>query len=157
MLGLVLDSIQFLFWFNFKRHISQYTLLYFHLFRESFKDLFIWKGICSLSSATWDLWLNIVSAWFGEVKLNFDVLTVQAEGDVDDLFFREALQIRDQGTFEVCGWGGVSHMNPADSFPCINEVHGRRLFGAGGQQTVDSGATQGSGLDVLGIRYKQNG
>lgn len=44
-------------------------------------------------------------------------------------------------------------MNPADSFLGINEVHGRRLFGAGRQQTVDSGATQGGGLDVLRVGY----
>lgn len=31
------------------------------------------------------------------------VLTVQAEGDVDGPLLCEALQIRDLGTFEVCG------------------------------------------------------
>lgn len=48
-------------------------------------------------------------------------------------------------------------MNPADSFLGINEVHGRGLFGAGGQQAVDRGATQGGGLDILGIGDQQNG
>lgn len=82
---------------------------------------------------------------------------MQAEGDVDDSFFRKALQIGDQGTFEVCGRGGVAHVDPAHSFLGVQEVHGRGLLGAGGQQAVDGGAAQGRGLDVLGVGDQQDG
>lgn len=60
------------------------------------------------------------------------VLTVKAERDVDDSLLCEALQIGDFGTFEVCGWGGVSYMDPADSLLGVDKVHGCGLFGAGG-------------------------
>lgn len=47
-------------------------------------------------------------------------------------------------------------MDPADSLLGIEEVHGCGLFGAGGKQAVDSGATQGGGLDVLGVGDQQD-
>lgn len=81
---------------------------------------------------------------------------MQAEGYVDDSLLCEALQIGDLGTFEVCGRGGVSHMDPADSLLGVEEVHCCGLFGAGGQQAVDCGATQGGGLDVLGVGDQQD-
>lgn len=83
-------------------------------------------------------------------------LTVQAERNVDDSLLREALQIWDLGTFEVCGRRGVSYVDPADSLLGVEEVHGCGLFGAGGQQAVDSGAAQGGGLDVLGVGDQQD-
>lgn len=92
----------------------------------------------------------------GEVAYCSGVLTVQAEGDVDDSLLCEALQIGDLGTFEVCGRGGVSHMDPADSLLGVKEVHGGGLFGAGGQQAVDCVAAQGGGLDVLGVGDQQD-
>lgn len=85
-----------------------------------------------------------------------NVLTVQAEGDVDDSLLCEALQIGDLGTFEVCGGGGVSYVDPADTLLGVDEVHGCGLFGAGGQQAVDRGAAQGGGLDVLGVGNQQD-
>lgn len=48
-------------------------------------------------------------------------------------------------------------MDPADSLLGIEEVHGCGLFGAGGQQAVDTGAAQGGGLDVLGVGDQQDG
>lgn len=84
------------------------------------------------------------------------VLTVQAEGDIDDSLVCEALQIGDEGTFEVCGRGGVSYMDPADLFLSIKEVHGGGLFGAGRQQIVDCGAAQKGGVYVLGIGDQQD-
>lgn len=92
----------------------------------------------------------------GEAACCSVVLTVQAKGDVDGSLLREALQIWDLGTFEVCGRGGVSYVDPANSLLGIEEVHGCGLFGAGGQQAVDSGATQGGGLDVLGVGDQQD-
>lgn len=89
--------------------------------------------------------------YHGEVEYYCNVLTVQTEGDVDDSLICEALQIGNLGTLEVCGGRGVSHMDPADSFLGIEEVHGRGLLGAGGQQAVDCGATQGRGLDILRV------
>lgn len=84
------------------------------------------------------------------------VLTVQAERNIDDSLLCEALQIWDLGTFEVCGRRGVSYVDPADSLLGVKEVHGCGLFGAGGQQAVDSGAAQGGGLDVLGVGDQQD-
>lgn len=81
---------------------------------------------------------------------------MQAEGDVDDSLVWEALQIRDLGTFEVCGCRGVAYMDPAHSLPGIEEIHGRGLFGASGQQAVQCGAAQGGGLDVLGVGDQQD-
>ncbi|TNN81332.1 hypothetical protein EYF80_008388 [Liparis tanakae] len=60
------------------------------------------------------------------------------------------------GTFEVCGCGCVSDMDPADSLLVVEEVHGCGLFGAGGQQAVHRGAAQGGGLDVLGVGDQQD-
>lgn len=48
-------------------------------------------------------------------------------------------------------------MDPADSLLSVEEVHGRGLLGAGGQQAVDCGAAQRSGLDVLGVSDQQDG
>lgn len=83
------------------------------------------------------------------------VLTVHAEGNVDDSLLCDALQIWDLGTFEVCGCRGVSYVDPADSLLGIEEVHGRGLFGAGGQQAVE--IAQVDGLDVLGVGDQQDG
>lgn len=69
----------------------------------------------------------------GEALCCCGVLTMQAEGDVDDSLLCEALQIGNLGTFEVCGCGCVSDMDPADSLLGVEEVHGCSLFGAGGQ------------------------
>lgn len=77
----------------------------------------------------------------GNVAFYFGLLTMQAEGDVNDSLLCEALQIGDLGTFEVCGCGGISYMDPADSLLGVEEVHSRGLFGASGQQAVDCGAT----------------
>lgn len=93
----------------------------------------------------------------GEAACCCVVLTVQAEGDVDDSLLSEALQIWDLGALEVCGRGRVPDVDPADGLLSIQEVHGCGLFGAGGQQAVDSGATQGGGLDVLGVGDQQDG
>lgn len=82
---------------------------------------------------------------------------MQAEGDVDDPLLGEALQIGNLGTFQVRGRRGVSHVDPADGLLGVDEIHGRGLFGAGGQQAVDSGAAQGGGLDVLGVGDQQDG
>lgn len=48
-------------------------------------------------------------------------------------------------------------MDPADCLLGVEEVHGRGLFGAGGQQTVDCGAAKRGGLDVLGVGDQQDG
>lgn len=81
---------------------------------------------------------------------------MQAEGDVDHSLLCEALQIGNPGTFEVSGRGRVSYMDPADGLFGVQEVHGRGLFGAGGQQAVDRAAAQGGGLDVLGVGDQQD-
>lgn len=81
---------------------------------------------------------------------------MQAEGDVDNPFISEALQIGDLGTFEVCGRGRVSYVDPADGLLGIEKVHGCGLFGAGGQEAVDCTATQGRGLDVLRVGDQQD-
>lgn len=99
----------------------------------------------------------MLSIHHGQAVHCCSVLTVQAEGDVDDSLLCEALQIRDLGTLEVRGCGGVSHVDPADGLLGIEEVHRRRLFGAGGQQAVDRGAAQRCGLDVLRVGNQQNG
>lgn len=95
------------------------------------------------------------TAFYGVIG-DTDVLTVQAKGDVDDSFLCEALEVWDQGTFEVCGRGRVSYMDPADRFLGVNEVHGCGLFGTGGQKTVDCAAAQGGSLDVLGVGDQQD-
>ena len=84
------------------------------------------------------------------------VLTVQAEGNVDHPLLCEALQTGNPGTFEVRGRGGVSYVDPADGLLGVQEVHGRGLFGASGQQAVDRAAAQGGGLDVLGVGDQQD-
>lgn len=84
------------------------------------------------------------------------VLTMQAERDVDDSLLSEALQIGNLGTFEVRGRGGFSHMDPADHFLSVQEVHGCGLLGASGQQAVDCCAAQRGGLDVLGVGDQQH-
>lgn len=86
----------------------------------------------------------------------FVVLTVQAEGNVDDSLLGEALQIWDLCTFEVRGRWRVSHVDPAHRLLSIHKVHGGGLFGAGGQEAVDGGATQRGGLDVLGVGNQQD-
>lgn len=91
-----------------------------------------------------------------EVAFCFVVLTVQAEGNVDDSLLGEALQIWDLCTFEVCGRRRVSHVDPAHRLLGIHKVHGGGLFGAGGQEAVDGGAAQRGGLDVLGVGNQQD-
>ena len=81
---------------------------------------------------------------------------MQAEGDVDDPLLGKALQIGDLSTFEVRGRGGVPDVDPADGLLGIEEIHGGGLFGAGGQQAVECGATQRGGLDVLGVGNQQD-
>ena len=82
---------------------------------------------------------------------------MQAEGDIYDSFISEALQVGNLGTFEVCRGGRVPHVDPADCFLRIKEVHGGGLFGGGGQEAVDCGAAQRRSLDVLGVRDQQDG
>lgn len=47
-------------------------------------------------------------------------------------------------------------MDPADRLLGVEEIHGCGLLGARGQQAVDCGATQGGGLDVLGVGDQQD-
>lgn len=82
---------------------------------------------------------------------------MEAEGDVDDPFLREALQVRDLGALEVCRRGRVAHVDPADRLLGVEEIHGCGLLRGCGQQAVDGGATQGGGLDVLGVGDQQDG
>lgn len=86
-----------------------------------------------------------------------DALTVEAEGDVDDPFLREGLQVRDPGALEVRRRGRVAHVDPADRLLGVEEIHGRGLLCGCGQQAVDGGAAQGGGLDVLGVGDQQDG
>lgn len=48
-------------------------------------------------------------------------------------------------------------MDPADCLLSVEEVHRCGLFGAGGQQAVHCGATEGGDLDVLGVGDQQDG
>lgn len=86
-----------------------------------------------------------------------DALTVEAEGDVDDPFLREGLQVGDPGALEVRRRGRVAHVDPADHLLGVEEIHGRGLLCGCGQQAVDGGAAQGGGLDVLGVGDQQDG
>lgn len=84
-------------------------------------------------------------------------LTVQAEGDVDDPLVGDALQVGDLGTLELRSCGGVTHVDPADRFLCVQEVHGGGLLGAREGQAVGIGPRQGRGLDVLRVGDEEDG
>lgn len=49
---------------------------------------------------------------------------MQAQGDVNNSLFGEALGIRELGTLEHGGTWRITYMDPADGFLGIDEVHG---------------------------------
>lgn len=82
---------------------------------------------------------------------------MQAEGDVDGPLVSDALRVGDLGALELRAGGGVTHMDPADRFLCVQKVHGGGLLGASEGQAVGIGAGQRGGLNVLGVGDEQDG
>lgn len=82
---------------------------------------------------------------------------MQAETDVDGPLVGDALHVGDLGALELRAGGGVTHVDPADGFLRVQEVHGGGLLGASEGQAVSSGASQRRGLDVLGVGNEQDG
>lgn len=73
---------------------------------------------------------------------------MQAEGDVDNSLFGEALSVRELGTLEHGGAWCITYMDPAHRFLSVDEVHGCGLACAYGDGV---GAIQRCGLDVLRV------
>lgn len=76
------------------------------------------------------------------VKHNKQLLTMQAEGDVDGPLLNKALEIGDLSTFQDGLRGTVTNVDPADCVFCIVEVHGSGLLGAGGSNIGDGPTIQ---------------
>lgn len=82
---------------------------------------------------------------------------MQTEGDVDGPLVGDTLHVGNLGALELRAGRGVTHVDPADRFLRIQEVHSGGLLGASEGQGVGSGAGQRCGLDVLGVGDEQDG
>ncbi len=76
------------------------------------------------------------------------LLTVQAEGDVNGADVSDSLEVRDAGTLQLGGSGGVAYIYPADGLLRVDEVHGHGLLGGDGGQP-GHGAAQGGAAYVM--------
>lgn len=83
------------------------------------------------------------------------LLTVQAEGDVNGADVGDSLEVGDAGALQVGGGRGFSHIYPADCFLGIDEVHSHGLLSGDGGQP-GRGAAQGGAADVMEVSDQQH-